>query len=45
MMCAYKRERLVCIHDVLMHTLIRMNAYDCKETWLVYSIYMYVMYA
>ena len=45
MVCAYKRKRLICMHDELMHTLIMMDANGYKEIWLVYAIYMYVMYA
>ena len=45
MVYAYKRKGLVCMHDMLMHTLIMMNAYGCKELWFVCVVYMYVMYA
>ena len=31
--------------DVLVDILIMMKVNGCKETWLVYAIYMYVMYA
>ena len=45
MTCAYKGERLECMHGVLMHILIMMDANGNKKMWLVYAIYMYVMYA
>ena len=45
MACACKRERLECMHCVLMHILIMMDANGCKKMWLAYDIYMYVMYA
>ena len=37
-----KRERLACMHGVLMQNLTAMAV---KEMWLAYAIYMYVMYA
>ena len=45
MTCACKIERLECMHGVLMHILIMIDANGYKKMWLVYAIYMYVMYA
>ena len=45
MMCAYKRERLECMHGMLMYILIMMDVNGYKKIWLAYVIYMYVIYA